>query len=83
MGPFKNEVTRVRRDERGYPKLVTKNDIKGGGVQANSDITTKKIMYKFLFFVCFSLVKQQLSFGYHSVGGVVSSIGLSPDVQAK
>ena len=71
-----------KKGREGIPKISDKNDIRGG-VQANSDITTKKIMYKFLFFVCFSLVKQQLSFGYHSVGGVVSSIGLSPDVQAK
>ena len=37
----------------GYPKVVTKSDIGGRGVHANSDITTKKIMYKFLFFTCF------------------------------
>ena len=34
----------------------------------------KKIMYKFLFFTCFWSAEQQLSFGKHSGGGVISSI---------
>ena len=33
----------------GYPKVVTKSGM-GGGVHANSDIITKKVTYKFLFF---------------------------------
>ena len=41
-GPFKNAVTGVEGE--GYPKLATNSDIEGGGgVHANSDITTKKI----------------------------------------
>ena len=47
---------------RGYPKLVTKSDIEGRGVHANSDITTKN-MYKFVFYVCFWSAQQQLRFG--------------------
>ena len=46
-----------------YAKLVTKSDIGVRGVHANSDITTKKIMYKFLLFVCFWSAQQQLNFG--------------------
>ena len=42
----------------------------------------KKIMYKFLLFVCFWSVRQQLSFVYHSDRGVVSSTGLSPRTQS-
>ena len=49
-----------------------------------SDITNKKnIMYNFLCSACFWSVWQQLSFGYYSGDGVVSSIGLSPRAQAK
>ena len=43
----------------------------------------EKIIYKGLFFVCFCLARQQLSFVYHSSKGVVSSIGLSPRTQSK
>ena len=42
-GPFKNDVTEA--EGRGYPKLVIKSDIMEIEVHANSDITTKKIMY--------------------------------------
>ena len=45
--------------------------------------TPKEIIYKFLFFACFWSTRQQLIFGWHSGGGVVSSIGLSPCQQAK
>ena len=45
LGAIKNDVTRV--GGRGYPKLMTKSDIGGSGVHANSDITTKKNMYNF------------------------------------
>ena len=38
---------------------------------------SKEILYKFLFFTCFWSPRQQLSFGQHFGGGVVSSIGLS------
>ena len=41
MGPFKNDVTRVRG--MGYPKLLTESDIGEEGVHAISDIKTKKI----------------------------------------
>ena len=68
MGKFKNDVTGV--GGRGYPKLVTKSDIGGGG-HKNIEITPppppsqkkKKIMFKFLFFACFWSARQQLSFG--------------------
>ena len=40
MRPFKNDVMEV--GGRGYPKLVTKSDIGGRGLHANSDITYKK-----------------------------------------
>ena len=35
------------REGAGYPKLVTKSDLAGSGVHANSEITSKKNMYKF------------------------------------
>ena len=38
---------------------------------------------KILFFTFLSAQHQQLSFGYHSGGSAVLSIGLSPRVQAK
>ena len=44
MGPFKNDVTRVRG--MGYPKLLTESDIGDGGgvyIHAISDIKTKKM----------------------------------------
>ena len=66
-----------------YAKLVTKSDIGVRGVHANSDITTKKIMYKFLLFVCFWSAQQQLSFGYHFGRAAVSTISLSPSTQSK
>ena len=55
----------------GYPKLVTKSDILGRRVHANSDITTTKSTYKFLFSACFWSARQHLSFGVDSSGGVV------------
>ena len=53
MGPFKNEVTRVRRDERGYPKLVTKNDIKGGEYKQIVTSPPKKLCTSFYFLFVF------------------------------
>ena len=47
MGPFKYDVT------RGWGEWFTQNNINREGVHANSDITTKKIMHKVLFFTCF------------------------------
>ena len=41
LGAIKNDVTRVVG--RRYSKLVTKSDIVGSGVHANSEITSKKI----------------------------------------
>ena len=46
LGAIKNDVTRVVRRGWGYPKLVTKSDIGGSGVHANSEITTKKYTCK-------------------------------------
>ena len=68
----------------GYPKLVT-NSVKLGvkGAHANSDITTKKIIHKFLLFACFWSARQQLKFGWYSGRGVISSIGLTSRAQAK
>ena len=42
----------------------------------------KKNIYKVSFFACFWSARQQLSFGQHTGGGVVSSIDLSPRAQA-
>ena len=55
----------------GYPKLVTKSDIVGRRVHANSDMTTKKSTHKLLFSACFWSARQHLSFGVDSSGGFV------------
>ena len=75
--------SRGGRGRRGYPKVVTTSGIEWTGVHVNSDINTKKIMYKFSFFFCFWSARQQLNFGQHFSGDVVSSIGLIPHVQVE
>ena len=42
-----------------------------------------KNMNKFLFFACFLSAQQELSFGKHSGGGIVSSTGLGLRAQTK
>ena len=40
LGAIKKWRHQVVGSGEGYPKLVTKSDIKGSGVNANSEITT-------------------------------------------
>ena len=81
LEPFKNDITVVVGE--GAPKISDRKWRRGEGVHANSDITTKKILHKFLSFTSFWSPRQQLSFGQHYGGVVVSSIGLSSCAQAK
>ena len=54
----------------GYPKLVTKSDLAGSGIHANSEITSKKNMYKskkdlvFIFFVFKYTLARRLGTGF-------------------
>ena len=50
-------MTSPGQEGMGVPKISDKKVTKGERVHANSDITTKKIMYKFLFFTGFWLVR--------------------------
>ena len=51
--PFKNGVAGVKG--RGYPKLVTKTGIWGGGLHVNSDIISKEnYVLSFYFLLVFS-----------------------------
>ena len=59
---LKNGVTGVGGGGGEVPKVKDKNWHWGGGIQANSDINTKKNMHKFLFFACFWSARQ-LGFG--------------------
>ena len=62
---------------------MTKSDIGGKGYMKIVASPPKKIMYKFLFFTWFWSAWQQLSFGWHFGGGVVSRIDLSSHVQSR
>ena len=53
MGRGSVTFLRLVNFQRLFPKVVTKHDIGGREVQADSDINTKKIMHKFLFFTLF------------------------------
>ena len=55
-------MTSTGQDRMGVPKISDKKVTYGERVHANSDITTKKIMYKFLFFTCFWSVRQVVRF---------------------
>ena len=58
-GPFKKDVTGVQGE--GAPKNSDKKWHRGERVYVISDITTKKNMYKFLFYTCFWSVRQQMN----------------------
>ena len=80
---IKNDVT--GGGGSGVTTISDKKWHRAEGVHVNSDITVKnkENMFKFLFFAYFWSAREQLSFGRHSSGGVVSSIDLSPRAQAK
>ena len=80
---IKNDVTGAGGN--GVTTIIDKKWRRAEGVNVNRDITVKnkENMYKFLFLAYFWSAREQLSFGRHSGGGVVSSIDLSPRAQAK
>ena len=71
MGTIKM-TSSLGEGREGYPKVVTKSGIGGRGYIKIVTSPPKKTMYKFLFFPLFWSTQQQLSFGWHFGGGVVS-----------